>query len=123
MGDSIAHDHVATVLLAGWPGQGCEYYDDLRRAAKFNPVLGKLVTLDEYFRVTRETDDWTSFAPREYPTQGSPAGIEDPISSQVDAYRRDVCHVYERLATGLSAVAASAVAGSTAPRFAIHSNS
>ncbi len=113
VGDSIAHDHVATVLLAGWPGQSCEYYDDLRRTAKFNPVLGKLVTLDEYFRVTRETDDWTSFAPHEYPTKGSADGIEDPIASQVDAYRRDVCHAYEQLASGLSAIAASAVAGST----------
>ena len=37
MGDSIAHDHVATVLLAGWPGQRCEYYDDLRRAAQVQP--------------------------------------------------------------------------------------
>ena len=54
IGDSIAHDHVATILLAGWPGAECEYFDDLRRVARFGPVLGKLVTLDEYFRVTRE---------------------------------------------------------------------
>ena len=54
IGDSIAHDHVATIVLAGWPGTGCEYFDDLRRAARFGTVLGKLVTLDEYFRDTRE---------------------------------------------------------------------
>ena len=58
IGDSIAHDHVATIVLAGWPGHECEYFDDLRRAAAFGPVLGKLVTLEEYFRVTREPDDW-----------------------------------------------------------------
>jgi alpha-mannosidase len=112
VGDSIAHDHVATVLVAGWPGQGCEYYDDLRRASKFNPVLGKLVTLDEYFRVTRETDDWTSFAPREYPQQILPGGKLDLISFQVDAYRRAVDLVYQQLTEGLAAIAAAALAGS-----------
>jgi alpha-mannosidase len=110
-GDSIAHDHVATVIVAGWPGQSCEYFDDLRRAAKFNPVLGKLITLEEYFRVTRETDDWTNFAPREYPLQ-IPSGNEDVGSSHVDAFRSDVRHVHLQLAKGLSAVAAGAVASS-----------
>src|SRR5258705_2470446 len=61
IGDTISHDHVATILLAAWPGAECEYFDDLRRVARFGPVLGKLVTLDEYFRETREADDWTNF--------------------------------------------------------------
>ena len=73
-----------------WPGAECEYFDDLRRAARFGPVLGKLVTLDEYFRETREADDWTNFYPREYPSRiGSDYGT-NPISSRVDAYRRSV---------------------------------
>src|SRR3954463_14621254 len=67
MGDSIAHDHVATLLLAGWPGAACEYFDDMRHAARYGAVLGKLVTLDEYFRETREPDDWTKFVPKEAP--------------------------------------------------------
>jgi alpha-mannosidase len=112
VGDSIAHDHVATVVLAGWPGQSCEYFDDLRRAAKFNPVLGKLITLEEYFRVTRETDDWTTFAPREYPQQSIRDDVHNPVSSQLDTYRGDACDVYQKLATGLSAVASAAFAGS-----------
>lgn len=105
VGDSIAHDQVATVLLAGWPGQGGEYYEDLRRAAGFNPVLGRWVTLEEYFRVTREPDDWTTFFPREYPCRlGADAGA-NAISARVDAYRQDVFDVYERLSDGLAVAA------------------
>ncbi len=110
IGDTIAHDHVATILLAGWPGVESEYFDDLRRVARFGPVLGKLITLDGYFRETREADDWTNFNPREH---SSPAGTElgaNPISSRVEAYRRSVCDVQQQIGTGLAAVA-----GFTAP--------
>lgn len=103
--DTIAHDHVATVLLAAWPGAESEYFDDVRRVARFGPVLGKLVTLDEYFRETRETDDWTNFNPREYPSRsGSDYGI-NPISSRVDAYRHSVAHVQHQIGGGLAAIA------------------
>jgi alpha-mannosidase len=105
IGDTIAHDHVATILLAAWPGTECEYFDDLRRVARFGPVLGKLVTLDEYFRETREADDWTNFHPREYPSRpGSDYGT-NPITSRVDAYRRSVSHVHHQIAGGLASIA------------------
>ena len=54
------------------------------------PVLGKLVTLDEYFRVSREPDDWTTFNPREYPSRATAESGVNAISSQVDAYRSGV---------------------------------
>ena len=124
IGDTIAHDHVATILLAGWPGAECEYFDDLRRAARFGPVLGKLVTLDEYFRETREADDWTKFYPREYPSRiGSDYGA-NPISSRVDAYRRSVSHVQQQIGDGLAAIAgftsAKAAESGTAELIAIN---
>ena len=109
LGDTIAHDHVATVLLAGWPGQESEYFDDLRRAAQFSPVLGKLVTLEEYFRVSRETDDWSSFFPSEYRCKGTVADAENPISARVRTYRQDVLEVHRRLSEGLRAIAAKSI--------------
>lgn len=103
--DSIAHDHVATIVLAGWPGAECEYADDLRRAARFGSVLGKLVTLDEFFRVTREPDDWQTFNPREYP-KGSIAGAgANVLTAQIEAYRRGVQQTHKSLGEGLAAVA------------------
>lgn len=111
--DTIAHDHVATILLASWPSTSIEYYDDLKAAARYGPVLGKLVTLDEYFRVSRDADDWIRFHSREYPT---PAGTDlgaNPISSQTDAYRNDTLKTYERLNSGLNAMVGATPAAET----------
>jgi alpha-mannosidase len=103
IGDTIAHDHVATVLLASWPESKIEYYEDMRRAARYGPVLGRLMTLEEYFRVSREPDDWTKFNPREYPLGlGTELG-PNPISLRVDAYRRGVSETRQQLTEGLAA--------------------
>jgi alpha-mannosidase len=105
LGDTIAHDHVATVLLASWPGNETEYAEDLRRCAQFGSVLGRIVTLEEYFRVTREVDDWVKFAPREYPNRSQLEVGAHAISNQIDAYREEVQGTHRRLSAGLAAVA------------------
>lgn len=108
VGDSLAHDHIATIVLASWPGQHSEFHGDVLRAARYNCVLGKPVTLDEYFRITRQTDEWTTFAPADYPTWTGFLGINDDagaLSSRVDAYRRDIARVNDRLASGLDVIA------------------
>jgi alpha-mannosidase len=102
--DTIAHDHVATVALAGWPGAHSEYYDDFRRATRYGPALGKLVTLDEYFRVSREVDEWTTFHPPEYACQIALAPAANPISSSIAAYRRNVHSTHRQLSRGLAAL-------------------
>jgi alpha-mannosidase len=104
--DTLAHDHVATILLAGWPGRACEYYDDLRRAARYGPLLGKLVTLDEYFRITREPDEWTTFQPREYSFRSS-APHDD---GAVDDFCLDAPAAARRSAEGLAGAAGIAAA-------------
>ena len=48
LGDSMDRDHVATVCLAHWPGLSSVWFDDLRRVARYGPVLGKFVALEEY---------------------------------------------------------------------------
>ena len=104
MGDSIAHDQVATIVLASWPGAECEYFDDLRRVARFGSVLGKLLTLDEYFRVTREPDEWIKFNPREYPNRSLTDQRANAISTQVDVYRAEVQTTQRQLGAGLAAL-------------------
>jgi alpha-mannosidase len=108
VGDSIAHEHVATVLIATWPDASCEYFDDLCRVARFNPVLGKLVTLEEYFRISRETDDWTTFAPREYPLQVAAGDAVDRVSSRVNTYRREVRDAFQHLSSSVASIARAA---------------
>jgi alpha-mannosidase len=105
VGDTLAHDHVATLLLASWPGQHSDYFDDLRNAARYNSVLGKLVTLEEYFRVSRETDDWVTFNPHEYPSQTGWHASANPLSTSVDSYRCDISGASAGLYRGFKTLA------------------
>ncbi len=91
--------------MAGWPGQACEYYDDLRRSARYNPVLGKIVTLDEYFRVTRETDDWSSFSPAEYSASTPIEARESLTSSRACGFQCDAQTAHRQLSAGLLSIA------------------
>ncbi len=102
IGDSLLRDHVATVLLAGWPGNCCEYFGDLRRLAQFGAVLGKLVTLEEYFAVTREAVDWSTFRSTDLTAGAVLSG--ERIASSVATYRRDVTAVHGQLLEGLCAL-------------------
>jgi alpha-mannosidase len=120
IGDSIAHDFVATVLLAGWPGEACEYYGDLCRAAGYNPLLGKLVTLEEYFRVTRETDDWSTFLPAEYLASTTAERRANEGSSRICGFRCDAQNAHQRLAAGLLAIAPTVANLDGSGKFAQH---
>lgn len=101
MGDSIMHDHVATVLLAGWPGQGSEFAEDMSRVAARSAVLGRFITLDEYFKTTREPDEWTTFWPQtrkhHFSVDTSPAAITK-FAAEI---RREVEATYDGLCDGL----------------------
>ena len=77
-------------------------------------MLGKLVTLDEYFSTTRETDDWTTFNPREYPSLPIAPDAVNAISTQVDAYRSAVRATHQQLGAGLIATAGLKRAGEEA---------
>lgn len=52
LGETMDLDHVATIVLAHWPGQACSWYHDLRRISSFAPVLGKFISIADYFQQT-----------------------------------------------------------------------
>lgn len=52
LGDSLYSDRVSTVVMAAWAGRRHELYDDLRRLARRSRVLGRFVSLEEYFGAT-----------------------------------------------------------------------
>lgn len=115
IGDTLARDHVATILLASWPGTECEYFDDLRRVARFGTVLGKLITLEEYFEISRQPDDWVHFNPRSYPNRSQFAGAANLISSSVSAYREEFLATHRQLGEGLAQSASLSVANPLNP--------
>jgi len=66
LGESMDTDHVASVILAHWPGMASPWYDDLRRIARYTTALGKFITLDEYFTDTYAPGQTARFLVDEY---------------------------------------------------------
>ena len=66
LGNAMDLDHVATVILAHWPGQSSPWYEDLRRIAAYTNVVGTFTTIDEYFRQTGMTGQQTLYLPDQY---------------------------------------------------------
>ena len=48
----MRNDHVATLPLVHWPTRSHTGIGDLRRGATYSPVLGRWVTLNDYFHLT-----------------------------------------------------------------------
>ncbi len=101
LGDAMDIDQVATVSFAHWPGQVSRWYDDLRRIAQFGPVLGRFVTLDDYFRSTNSPGFLTQFDPDGYRAPYLRRDVDgnaaDPISRFVRKHRERAA--YESIAS------------------------
>ena len=61
LGESMDRDHVATIVFAHWPSQADTFYGDLRRMAAYGAVLGKFITLEEYFTNTASPGEMIKF--------------------------------------------------------------
>jgi alpha-mannosidase len=92
LGHAMDHDQVATVAFAHWPGQGNMFYDDLRRASAYAPVLGKFVTLENYFSDVGSSSSYSKFTADQYRTpylqQAAERGKPDALSRSVRHQRR-----------------------------------
>ena len=106
MGHTMDADHVATLVFAHWPGQVCEYYDDLRRMAAYAPALGRFIALNEYFRTTDTAGTMNRFDPDAYRSPYLQQAIirktPDPLSASVTYYQQQVA---ECCAKGLQTLA------------------
>ncbi|MDZ4818209.1 MAG: hypothetical protein SGJ20_04465, partial [Planctomycetota bacterium] len=66
LGESMDYDHVSVLVFAHWPGQSSVYFDDLRRVHSYAPVLGRFVTLEDFFAKTDSVGQLTKFSPDKY---------------------------------------------------------
>lgn len=66
IGESMDMDHVATVAFARWPGPASTFYEDLLRMSRYAPVLGKFVTLEDYFEKTTRPGILSKHKPDQY---------------------------------------------------------
>jgi alpha-mannosidase len=76
---TMKNDHVATLALVHWPSPVASWYLDLRHSASYSPVLGRWVTLNDYFHLTDRP--YETFRP-------DPDSYASPYLAQ-DAARRD----------------------------------
>ena len=100
LGESMDRDHVATIVFAHWPSQADTFYGDLRRMAAYGAVLGKFITLEEYFTNTASPGELIKFkadgyrAP--YLRHAASQNESQPISGIVDQYSRQALRQHGR---------------------------
>lgn len=84
LGEAIDGGEIATGLLVHWPGEGCDSFQDVKRAASWTLALGKFWKIDEYF-----TDGERPYHHGETPkaTSSSDGGIGDG-EQLADEFRR-----------------------------------
>jgi alpha-mannosidase len=77
---SMRNDHVATLPLVHWPAPVALWYRDLRRGATYSPVLGRWVTLNDYFHLTDRPYETFRPDPDSYvsPYLAQAAALRDP---------------------------------------------
>jgi alpha-mannosidase len=66
LGNTMDRDFVATLIFARWPGQKLAQHNDLERSTTYSSVLGKFVTIENYFRDTEQPGNHTKFANDQY---------------------------------------------------------
>lgn len=92
IGDAMDRDYVATTVFAHWPGATSDYYDDLRRMATYVPLLGKFITLSDYFDHTERPGQISKFTADRYRTtflrQAVVRNTPNPVTWAADALHR-----------------------------------
>jgi alpha-mannosidase len=87
LGESMDYDYVSMMSFVHWPGQASIFYDDFRRVAKFAPVFGKFVTVDDFFANTESAGQFSRFEPDQYKSpflsQAIAAGCRNYLSGHV----------------------------------------
>lgn len=118
LGEAFDSEQSATLSLAHWPGQGCDWLDDLRRTARYCRALGMFITLDEYFATTGEPGQLERFHVDRYKSPYLKQAIirkqEDPLTTSVRYWNRattltaaQTCDTLAALISGKSSLGAA----------------
>ena len=114
LGESMDTDHVASVILAHWPGAASPWYDDLRRAARYTSALGKFITLDDFFSETYAPAQTARFLADEYRTPYLKQSIirreADPLSRTIVAQQQRASALAHEAVGTLAALVSPAAA-------------
>lgn len=81
MSESMDHDQVAGIVFARWPEVQSPWFHDFRRIAKYAPVLGRFVTLEQFFAGADSPGRLATYDSKEY---FSPYFIQAVARREVD---------------------------------------
>ena len=92
LGDMIDSAHSATALLTHWPDKTCQSLADLKRIAKFVPLFGEFVTIDQVFEDAYDPGYGQTFTADEYESPHLQDAIKtrqlNPVSRYTNYWRR-----------------------------------
>lgn len=88
IGESFDASHGAMALFAHWPSRRSIWFDDLLRTTKYGNILGRFVTLEEYFQKASYSGRREKYAEDQYRSEflyaAQQAKQPDPISCVVN---------------------------------------
>jgi len=93
MAESMDHDQVAGLIFARWPDVTSPWFHDLRRTQKYAPVLGRFITLPQFFSTTDLPGHLSSYKAHEY---FPPFLIQSVARREADPISRIADHALRR---------------------------
>ena len=92
IGEMIDSAHSANLILARWPARTCQAYDDFRRVAEINGLLGSFSTFEQVFESAYDPGYGERYSADEYRTNYLKQAIQeqqsDPISRVVEFHQQ-----------------------------------
>lgn len=92
MSESMDQDHTAAVVFARWPELRTPWLQDFHRVARYAPVLGRFITLRDFFERSDVPGRLSSFSAGQYMTpflvQAAAREEADPVSRYIDYWSR-----------------------------------
>ena len=106
LGESIDSGEIATALLAHWPGQTCDAFEDLKRVATWSLCLGRFWNLADYFQKGEHPyhhGTASSSSPRSAELLASMVsdGTADPLSEPANAFRQALLDEQQAMFAGM----------------------
>jgi alpha-mannosidase len=93
LAESMDHDQVAGLIFARWPDVTAPWYEDLRRSQGYAPVLGRFVTLQQFFATTELPGQLSTYQAHEY---FPPCLIQSVARREPDPVSRFADHTLRR---------------------------
>ena len=88
MAETMEQDQTAALMLARWPEVKSPWFNDFARTHKYAPVLGRFITLNDFFEQTDAHGPMSTYRAHEYLTpfilQNVARRLENPISVHAD---------------------------------------